>query len=66
MYDFLDKNKLIYSRQFGFRADHSTNHALISTIESIKSCIDTRNYVGGIFIDLQKAFDTVNRDILCD
>ena len=66
MYDFLDKNKLIYSRQFGFRAGHSTNHALISIIESIKSCIDTGNYVGGIFIDLQKAFDTVNRDILCD
>ena len=66
VYDFLDKNKVIYSRQFGFRAGHSTNHDLISTIESIKSCIDTGNYVGGIFIDLQKAFDTVNHDILSD
>ena len=63
MYDFLVKNKLIYSQQFGFRAGHSTNHALISTVESIKSCIDTGNYVGGVFIDLQKAFDTVNHEI---
>ena len=63
MYDFLDKNKLIYSQQFGFRGGHSTNHPLIPTIESIKSFIDTGNYVGGIVIDLQKAFDKV---ILCD
>ena len=60
MYDDLDLD------EFGFRAGHSTNHALISTIESIKSFIDTVNYIGGIFIDLQKTFDTVNHDILCD
>ena len=52
------------SQQFGFRAGHPTNHALISTIESIKSCTVTGNYVGGIFIDLRKAFDTVNHNIL--
>ena len=66
MYDFAEQNKLIYERQFGFRARHSTNHALISITESIKSQIDQGNYVGGVFIDLQKAFDTVNLDILCE
>ena len=66
MYDFNYKNQLIYERQFGFRAKHSTNHALISTTESIKSQIDKGNYVAGVFIDLQKAFDTVNHDILCE
>ena len=66
MYDFAEQNKLIYERQFGFRARHSTNHALIGTTESITSQIDQGNYVGGVFIDLQKAFDTVNHDILCE
>ena len=42
MYDNLDKNKFIYVRQFGFSAQHfRTNHALISTAESIKYYIDT-------------------------
>ena len=65
MYKFLDNNNLIYDRQFGFRSKYSTSHALISTTEWIKSLIDKGNYVGGIFIDLQKAFDTFNHDILC-
>ena len=56
MYDFIDKNQLIYERQFGFRTKHSTNHALISTTEAIKAEVDNGNYVGGVFIDLQKSF----------
>ena len=64
MYDYLDINKLFYIRQFYFREKHSTNHALISITEAIKSHIDIGKYVGGVFIDLQKAFGTVNHDIL--
>ena len=66
MYSFLEDNKLIYDHQFGFRACHSTNHALISTTECIKSHIDSKNYVAGVIIDLQEAFDTVSHEILCD
>ena len=65
MFCYLTKNNLIYKRQFGFRENHSTNHALISITESIKADIDKGNIVGGIFLDLQKAFDTVNHTILC-
>ena len=59
MYSFLNSNNLIYGKQFGFRAKHSVNHALISTTELIKSELEDGNYVAGIFIDLEKAFDTV-------
>ena len=65
-YHFLNQNKLINSNQFGFRSNHSTNHALLNLTERIKSLVDTGKYVCGIFIDLEKAFDTVNHKILCE
>ena len=66
MYSFLDVNKLIYNKQFGFRSNHSTSHALINTTEVIKEKLDSGFHVGGIFIDLEKAFDTVNHDLLIE
>ena len=66
IYSYLTKNNMIYNKQFGFRSNHSTNHALISITERIKSLVDDGLYVGGIFIDLEKAFDTVNHNILCE
>ena len=66
MYEYLEKNKLIYNCQFGFRANHSTNHALISMTEKLKTLLDSKHIVAGVYIDLEKAFDTVNHEILCD
>ena len=66
IYDYLKSHKLIYSKQFGFRASYSTNHALISITEKIKSFLDTGQFACGIFIDPEKAFDTVNHKILCE
>ncbi|MEM6831004.1 MAG: reverse transcriptase family protein [Bacteroidota bacterium] len=62
---FLENNSIIYSRQFGFRKSHSTSHALINLIERIRQCLDKNQYAVGIFVDLQKAFDTVDHKILC-
>ena len=65
-YDFLDKYKCIYNLQFGFIKKYSVNHALIKITESIRSALDDGKTVCGIFIDLQKAFDTVNHSVLTD
>ena len=53
MYSFLTCNNLVYDKQFGFRAKHSVNHALISITELIKSQLEHGNYVAGIFTDLE-------------
>ena len=64
LYSFLEQHKCIYELQFGFRAKHSTSHALIDLIEDIRKAIDDNNFSVGVFIDLQKAFDTVDHKIL--
>ena len=61
---FLKKNNILYKYQFGFRENHSTGHALIDLMEYINTCLDQGKYVFGIYIDLKKAFDTVQHDIL--
>jgi retron-type reverse transcriptase len=60
----LNKCNCLYSLQFGFRKNHSTTDAIINNIEYIQKSLDSGSFVCGIFIDLQKAFDTVDHDIL--
>ena len=61
---FLDKNNSLFKNQFGFRNAHSTKHALLQITEEIKKYFDNGDVACGIFIDLQKAFDTVEHTIL--
>ena len=66
MYSFLSNEKLIFDKQYGFRSNYSTTHALISLTERLKTYLDSGHIVAGVFIDLEKAFDTVNHKILCE
>ena len=64
MYKFFSDNNLIYPIQFGFRQKYSTVHVLISLTENMRKNLDERNIGCGIFVELQKAFDTVDTMIL--
>ena len=55
---FLDKNDILYEKQFGFRYKHSTVDALIEITENIRSGTDEE--ITSIMLDLRKAFDTIN------
>ena len=61
---FIIKHKILYKYQFGFRKNHSANMALILLIDKIASAIEKGEFVLGVFLDFQKAFDTVNHTIL--
>ena len=64
IYKFVSDNNLIYFLQFGFRQKYQTVHAVISLTNNITKNLDKGNIGCGIFVNLQKAFDTVKHDIL--
>ena len=64
LYSFLETQNCFYPAQFGFRLNVSTNNALMSIIENIQTQLDEGKYCAGVFVDLKKAFDTVDHNIL--
>ena len=64
LYVFLENHNILFQNQFGFRRNNSTVYALAQITEIIIESIDKGKYGRGIFIDLRKAFDTVNHGIL--
>ena len=60
---YLDKHKILYKYQSGFRPKHSTATCLTLINNNILNGIDRGLLTGMILIDLQKAFDTIDHDI---
>ena len=64
LYTFLNYNTIIYDLQFGFTQQYSKSHALFNITENIRKALDNGNIGCGVFVDLQKAFDTVDHQVL--
>ena len=56
----------MYAHQFGFRKNHSTRHAIITLVERVSNALNTAKYAVGVFLDLKKAYDTVDHNILLE
>ena len=64
LYTFLNNNNIIYNLQFELRQQYFTSHALNNVTENIRKVLDGGNIDCRVFVDLQKAFDTVDQQIL--
>ena len=62
--DYLKDNTILSSTQFGFRANRSTEMALINFTDTILKHMDNKQVTGVVYLDLKKAFDTVNHQLL--
>ena len=64
IYEYFEKNKLIFGSQYGYRKNHSTETACLELIDKLYKHLDNNQSPFCIFIDLSKAFDTINHQIL--
>ena len=61
---YLTENNILFNLQFGFRCQHSTEHAIVELVDKILNGFSEDKYTLRVFIDLSKAFDTVDQQIL--
>ena len=64
LYSFLDKNNFFYDNQFGFRSKHSTEQAGAILVDKISHALENKLKVATVFLDMSKAFDCVDFEIL--
>lgn len=64
LYKYLTKYNLLHPSQYGFRGKHSTEHAALELLDRISKGLDNNSFVSTIYLDLSKAFDTLDHSIL--
>ena len=64
LFNFLSNFHILYDQQFGFRSKHSTDMALIQLVDNLSNSLSEKLHSVGVFIDLSKAFDTIDHTIL--
>ena len=64
MVEFLEKYQLFLNEQFGFRQKRSCVHAIASVTEPMRNFIESQKMGFACFIDIQKAFDTIDHSLL--
>ena len=64
LYKHLKENDILFKKQFGFQQKHSTEYAILQSIDQVNNSFERNQFTLGILIDLSKTFDTVDRKIL--
>src|SRR6218665_66663 len=64
LYSYIEKKHILYQHQHGFRSGHSTALSLLNLHDNISAAFERAEYSLGVFVDVPKAFDTVNHDLL--
>ena len=57
---YLEINKILYKNEYDFRPAFSTDQALVHVVDIILQALDNKEYLVGVYMDLAKAFNTIN------
>ena len=64
MMHFFDSNNILSPYQYGFRSGRLTQQAIFDFIKFVYSSLNHKKIIGSICLDVAKAFDSINHDIL--